>query len=113
MIIHKNGFIPLLFAALIVATPPSFAQESIEHNELATILRQLEWIQNIATNKANTPVAQPSRYTFDYQRFSNDIAHIQTGIRDYLSPKRAQPRDPIDISGNYQVETMGIGSTKP
>ena len=44
------------------------------------------------------------RYYFDYQRFQNDLKQVQQGLEDYLTPQRAQPRDPVEILGYYQRE---------
>jgi RAQPRD family integrative conjugative element protein len=45
------------------------------------------------------------RYHFDYARLRQDIERIRGGIRDYLAPKRAQPRDPTTLIGDYRRES--------
>jgi RAQPRD family integrative conjugative element protein len=41
------------------------------------------------------------RFFFDYQRLAGDIARIRHGLEDYLTPSRAQPRDTVELSGQY------------
>ncbi|RMV84787.1 hypothetical protein ALP04_05408, partial [Pseudomonas amygdali pv. sesami] len=49
------------------------------------------------------PSESAQRYHMDYSRLVSDIARIRQGLQDYLTPSRAQPRDPVEISGQYNV----------
>lgn len=44
------------------------------------------------------------RYFFDYPRLAADIERIRHGLENYLTPSRAQPRDPVELSGSYSAE---------
>ncbi|MCQ7290061.1 RAQPRD family integrative conjugative element protein, partial [Salmonella enterica] len=43
------------------------------------------------------------RFYFDYSRLAADLQRIRQGLQDYMTPSRAQPRDPSDLSGNYTL----------
>ncbi|MCQ9186712.1 hypothetical protein KMT30_48280, partial [Streptomyces sp. IBSBF 2953] len=45
------------------------------------------------------------RYRFDYHQLIQDIQRIRRGVRSYLSPSRAQPRDPAELVGDYRLDT--------
>ncbi|WP_458079571.1 integrative conjugative element protein, RAQPRD family, partial [Pseudomonas aeruginosa] len=40
---------------------------------------------------------------FDYSRLAADLQRIRQGLQDYMTPSRAQPRDPSDLSGSYTL----------
>lgn len=80
------------------------ATSTSERSNLGVILRQLIVLEE-TTNQSSQIAIEPSqRYSFDYQRLAEDIARIRHGINDYLSPHRAQPRDPVELSGSYTME---------
>lgn len=92
----------LLVAATLWACEPTTADDNgIEHAQLAQILRQLDMIERSA-QQAATSASTGARYRFDYARLSADIARVRAGIEDYLSPPRAQPRDPEALLGKYR-----------
>lgn len=96
-----------LAAGLSVAGP-SVADADLENERLAALVRQLEILDRIAAQSAaSSPVG--TRYHFDYARLRQDLARVRTGIEEYLGPRRAQPRDPQSVSGQYQREV----STSP
>nr|WP_273649646.1 RAQPRD family integrative conjugative element protein [Pseudomonas aeruginosa] len=35
-------------------------------------------------------------------RVRKDLQRVRAGIQDYLTPPRAQPRDPVELSGDYR-----------
>ena len=37
-------------------------------------------------------------------KLREDIERVRSGIRDYLTPQRAQPRDPATLIGDYRQE---------
>ena len=94
----------LLAILLSLNAALAFAQESQEQLRLAAMLRQLELVQHMADEAASRPDNAPSRYTFDYQRLSTDLERVRHGIHDYLTPKRAQPRDPVELLGDYRQQ---------
>lgn len=95
----------LLFLALLLApelSPPSAT--AAEPARLATLLRQLDLIERQAEASARLTRDDGSRYHFDYPRLRDDVQRMRQGIRDHLSPQRAQPRDPLPLSGDYRRE---------
>ncbi|WP_337261528.1 MULTISPECIES: integrative conjugative element protein, RAQPRD family [unclassified Serratia (in: enterobacteria)] len=75
-----------------------------EQAQLTLILRQLDMLERQAQSSAQSSTEATGRYHFDYPRLQADIGRIRTGIHDYLTPQRAQPRDPVLLSGDYQRE---------
>jgi len=100
----------LLALAAIVAlsTPVRTRAEdaTTEEARLAAILRQLDSLDRIAQQGEGGEQAagQRNRYHFDYRRLREDIARIRAGIQGYLSPVRAQPRDPQPLNGQYRID---------
>lgn len=81
------------------------AADTLESAELAALLRQLDMAERLAQHAETLSPNSASRYHFDYARLHADIARIRAGIEDYLSPRRAQPRDPDALSGEYRRES--------
>ncbi|HAA41032.1 MAG TPA: conjugal transfer protein, partial [Pseudomonas sp.] len=74
--------------------------------QLSLIQRQLETIERLATRAGVvSTVEADDRYRFDYSRLSQDIQRIRQGVQGYLSPSRAQPRDPTELVGDYRLDT--------
>lgn len=86
----------------LLCTAGAYAQDSAEQTELTAMVRQIDWMQHIAAQKASPQSDTRSRYHFDYQRLSADLIRIRAGIHDYLTPERAQPRDPLELDGHYR-----------
>lgn len=88
------------------AVPPTNANATptAENANITVMLRQLNALEETAQRSAQTSADTSQRYSFDYQRLAEDIARIRHGINDYLSPHRAQPRDPVELSGSYTME---------
>ncbi|GFE79163.1 hypothetical protein GCM10011487_11630 [Steroidobacter agaridevorans] len=82
---------------------PATADSDLENARLAALMRQLDVLDRLAAQSASSPPAN-TRYHFDYARLRQDLVRIRTGIEDYLSPSRAQPRDPDTLSGEYRRE---------
>jgi RAQPRD family integrative conjugative element protein len=99
----------LTIAALTLAgTLPLavWADAPLQHQELAAALRQVQALQRlIETSAAATPIEPGQRYHFDYPRLLADLGRVQTGLRDYLAPSRAQPRDMQELAGQYRFES--------
>lgn len=105
MMIHPKHIVYLLLLLSITVGTPAFAQESItEHTQLAALKRQIELMQ-ISLGSTDRIIEPHSRYHFDYQRLNADLERVKAGINDYLVPKRAQPRDPVELHGSYQQES--------
>lgn len=100
----------LLFLLFIVHGS-SDAAPAHEQEQLSLIQQQLDTIEHIAA-RAETTVTGDSgeRYRFDYPRLTQDIQRIRLGVKGYLSPSRAQPRDPGELVGDYSLDTP---STEP
>lgn len=91
-------------AAGAVFTLSSSAQAD-EAQGLALVLRQLHSLELQAEQAASLSSAPlQSRYHFDYQRLREDLQRVRGGVQDYLTPQRAQPRDPVDLHGDYRDE---------
>lgn len=99
----------LALAALLVAglgaIPLAGADDAAtERVDLAIILRELNGVDRLA-QEAQAVAPEGGRYHFDYGRLNSDIARIRAGINDYLSPPRAQPRDPTPLTGDYRRDS--------
>lgn len=100
---------PCLFAlvlgvALSLDVPVSAADAELERARLAAILRQLDVLDRLAQDSAEATATHGTRYHFDYPRLHADIERIRSGITQYLTPSRAQPRDPEALNGDYVAE---------
>jgi len=93
-----------LAAGLSVCLPTSASDSASETAHLAMLVRELDLLDREAQESAALPAAHGGRYHFDYTRLHADIARMRAGIQDYLSPPRAQPRDPDSLSGWYRSE---------
>lgn len=74
-----------------------------ERAELDLIIRQLQTAGQVA-QRAEQASNSGARYRLDYPRLRNDLQHIEAGLHDYLSPRRAQPADPSELIGDYTTE---------
>jgi RAQPRD family integrative conjugative element protein len=90
---------------LITLNSGSYAASAHEQDQLGLILQQLNTIERLVT-KAETasPSESVERYRFDYPRLIRDIQRIRLGVQGYLSPSRAQPRDPAELVGDYRLD---------
>ena len=96
---------------LTIALGNSYTASAREQVELSLIQQQLDTIEHLATRAETSSASEPDeRYRFDYPRLTLDIQRIRQGVQNYLSPSRAQPRDPGDLDGNYRLDTQ---SAKP
>jgi RAQPRD family integrative conjugative element protein len=95
-------WILLITFALGVAVATWADETTTEEGRLAALIRQLDAIDRLAQQSAEAAALQGTRYHFDYARLHADIARIRAGVEDYLSPIRAQPRDPQSLSGQYR-----------
>ncbi|NQD97042.1 hypothetical protein HP532_30740, partial [Pseudomonas sp. CrR25] len=79
-----------------------------EHARLAAALRQLDSIERLVAQQATQAPDERARYHFDYGRLAADLERVRGGIRDYLTPSRAQPRDPAELLGDYRQPAAAL-----
>jgi RAQPRD family integrative conjugative element protein len=95
-------------AALLMCCSTTYASALLsddEHQRLVLIGRQLDAIARTSSPVTSTVTDPKARYIFDYARFSADIDLIRQGINGYLTPSRAQPRNPPELTGHYTRST--------
>ncbi|WP_300719542.1 RAQPRD family integrative conjugative element protein [Pseudomonas sp.] len=103
----QSGSWHAVFCAMVLLLAPPLAKSSDTTQEpacLADLIRQLDLIERLAEDSARLPRDDTLRYHFDYNRFRDDVQRMRQGIRDHLSPQRAQPRDPLPLSAEYRRE---------
>ena len=91
----------LAAAGLQPAIAADASDNAAEREMLAAVTRQLELLDRLAEHAATTAPQERARYHFDYARLRADLERVRTGVRDYLVPQRAQPRDPVPLAGDY------------
>lgn len=91
----------LAAAGLQSAIAADASDNAAESEMLAAVTRQLELLDRLAERAAATAPQERTRYHFDYVRLRADLERVRTGVRDYLVPQRAQPRDPVPLAGDY------------
>jgi RAQPRD family integrative conjugative element protein len=95
--------VPLCLPLLAAGWSPACADEAPERERLAALVRQLDLIDRLAEGAADAAPQGETRYRFDYVRLKDDIERVRAGVKDYLAPPRAQPRDLMPLSGEYRV----------
>ncbi|KTB93812.1 conjugal transfer protein [Pseudomonas syringae pv. syringae PD2774] len=99
-------FRSLFLLSLVIVHGSSYAASDREQDQFSQVQQQLDIIERLVTQAEAASTFEPDdRYRFDYPRLIQDIQRIRQGVRDYLSPSRAQPRDPTDLVGNYRLDT--------
>jgi len=99
---RREPALALVLAVALASTPPALAgDDAMEHAQLAALVRQLDLMERNARHGASLAQDERARYHFDYARLQRDIERIRAGINDYLTPQRAQPRDPVPLTGDY------------
>lgn len=102
----------LLLLPLAILHGICYAASADEQVQLSLIQRQLDTIETSAHKAEASSIAELNeRYRFDYLRLSQDIQRIRQGVQGYLSPSRAQPRDPTELVGDYRLETPSAESS--
>lgn len=87
--------------SLVVLQPAHAADDALEREQLAALTRQIELADRLAEHATGTAPQERARYHFDYARLRADLKVIRAGLQDYLVPQRAQPRDPVPLTGDY------------
>lgn len=83
-----------------------YAASAHEREQLSLVQQQLDTIERLAARGKAASTSEPDdRYRFDYPRLIQDIQRIRQGVQAYLSPTRAQPRDPGQLVGDYRMDT--------
>ena len=95
----------LLLLSLAVVDGISYAASAYEQDQLSLVQQQIDVIERLVTQAAaNNAAEHDGRYRFDYLRMTQDIQRIRQGVQNYLSPSRAQPRDPTKLVGDYRLD---------
>lgn len=105
---HSIGLIPALLLGLCLVDQAGADDATPEHARLAAALRQLDSIERLVAQQAVQEPDERARYYFDYSRLAADLERVRNGIRDYLTPSRAQPRDPAELLGDYRQPTTAL-----
>lgn len=92
----SKSFLSLLIASgLLFSSVNSFATEK---EQLAQAIKQLDAAKlSLDRAIAQSKTSEKSREYFDYQAAKQDITTVQEGIKQYLNPSRAIPRNPKAI----------------
>ncbi|RZS31626.1 RAQPRD family integrative conjugative element protein [Corticibacter populi] len=98
------GFLLALCLCLGIPAPARADDATPERARLAAVLRHVDAIDRLV-EEAGVSREERARYHFDYARLTADLARMRAGIGDYLSPPRAQPRDPAELLGDYRQPT--------
>lgn len=93
----------LTYCSTTFASAPPYGDEP---QRLALVIRQLDTIARLTSPVAAPLAEQNARYAFDYARLSADLNLIRQGINGYLTPSRAQPRNPPELTGHYTRSTQ-------
>jgi len=101
----------IVLAGAAVASDPS--DNNAEREALAALTRQIDLANRLADQAAAASSDEHARYHFDYARLREDLHRVHAGVEDYLAPQRAQPRDPVPLSGSYVRETGSPTSPTP
>ncbi|WP_159970299.1 RAQPRD family integrative conjugative element protein [Pseudomonas sp. 8Z] len=86
-----------------LASTEAKASSASEQANLEVMIRQLNALEDTARRSAQVADEPGQRYFFDYERLATDIQRIRQGLQGYLTPSRAQPRDPVELTGDYTL----------
>ncbi|MBW4793201.1 integrative conjugative element protein, RAQPRD family [Pseudomonas tolaasii] len=101
-----------LLLSLAIVHGSGHAASAHEQVQLSLVQQQLDVIERLTAQAEISSNVQPNeRYRFDYPRLSQDIQRIRQGVQGYLSPSRAQPRDPTELVGDYRLDTLPVKSS--
>jgi RAQPRD family integrative conjugative element protein len=81
--------------------PTGNAASASEQTNVEVMTRQLNALEDTVRRSAEIADEPGKRFFLDYERLAGDIRRMRHGLESYLSPSRAQPRDPVEISGSY------------
>ncbi len=86
-----------------LAVPTAEAASASEQTNIEVMIRQLNALEDSARRSAALSSEPGQRYYFDYERLAGDIERVRQGLQEYLTPSRAQPRDPAELAGKYTL----------
>ncbi len=93
----KNVFSLSLVLGLLFG---AVSAQATEQEQLAQAIKQLEAAKlSLQRAAASARVSAKSREYFDYAAARQDISTVQAGIKQYINPSRAIPRNPTAIRG--------------
>lgn len=98
----RRSCLAVLACGALVAQE-AFAASASEQANLEVMIRQLNALEDTARRSAQGADEPGQRFYFDYSRLAADLQRIRQGLQDYMTPSRAQPRDPSDLSGSYTL----------
>ena len=87
---------PFLFATGLLFS--SAVVQATENEQLAQAIKQLEAAKlSLQRAAEQAKLSEKSREYFDYTAAKQDITTVQEGIKQYINPSRAIPRNPKAI----------------
>lgn len=95
----------LFFIAHEFAWAGDASDSNAERETLVAVIRQLDLAHRLADQAATASSGEPARYHFDYVRLREDLQRVRAGVEGYLAPQRAQPRDPVPLTGSYSRDS--------
>lgn len=101
---RRSGVVALIVGISSSIAPVMASERAYEREQLALLTRQLDQINRQVEDLSAQPTQARARYHFDYPRLLDDLQRVRAGIQDYLTPQRAQPRDPTPMLGDYRDE---------
>lgn len=93
----------IAIAGSLLAVPTVEAASASEQTNIEVMIRQLNALEDSARRSATIASEPGQRYYFDYVRLASDIERVRQGLQEYLTPSRAQPRDPAELAGKYTL----------
>lgn len=91
----------------LLPTGHAAATPATERENLSLLLTQLNQSEStLRRAEKQASVAPDARFFFDYPQAYADIQAIRTGIGQYLTPSRAQPRPVLPLAGQYRRESV-------
>lgn len=97
----KHAKAAVLLFALVGETTATASEIVDERTRLATVLRELGAIERLTYTEDLIRDSESSRRHFSYVDLRADIHRVSVGIKNYLSPPRAAPRDVVDLHSSY------------
>ena len=98
-----------LLLSLAIVDGSSYAASAHGQDQLSLVQQQLDIIERLTTRAEAASTSESNkRYRFDYPQLIQDIQRIGNGVQDYLSPSRAQPRDPTELVGDYRLDAPPV-----
>jgi RAQPRD family integrative conjugative element protein len=100
----RSGVVSLMVGISSSAAPVMASERAFEREQLTLLIRQLDQINRQIEDLSAQPIQASARYHLDYPRLLDDLQRVRAGVQDYLTPQRAQPRDPAPMLGDYRNE---------